>query len=183
MDALITKLPAIIDNAGQASARAVDEAAAADRGAHAIDAATALEAATLPKFDALLATRIAGFESARNHVGQIIAAALALAFYLFVGFFLSVRGAVAQISGRLRSLTERDTTDLRAGLEAVAQRGSSRTWTRSRAWPTRTSASSEEVSASAEQTSASTEQIAASAQELANTAGELSRLVGAFTVA
>ena len=99
---------------------AVDEAAAAARGAKAIAAATSLEQATLPKLDALIAVRIAKFESARDRIALIIGVALLVALYLFVGFFLSVRGAVAEISGRLRGLTERDTTDLRAGLEAVA---------------------------------------------------------------
>jgi methyl-accepting chemotaxis protein len=99
---------------------AVDEAAAAERGAKAIAAATELEKATLPKLDALIAVRIAKFESARDKIALIIGVALLVALYLFVGFFLSVRGAVSEISGRLRELTERDTTDLRAGLEAVA---------------------------------------------------------------
>ena len=99
---------------------AVDESAAAARGAKAIAAATSLEQATLPKLDALIAVRIAKFESARDRIALIIGVALLVALYLFVGFFLSVRGAVAEISGRLRGLTERDTTDLRAGLEAVA---------------------------------------------------------------
>jgi methyl-accepting chemotaxis protein len=100
----------------------IDDDAAAQRGVKAVANATALEKATLPKLDALIQTRIGGFEGARSRTGLIIAAALLLAVYLFVGFFLSVRGAVAEIAGRLRSLTQRDTTDLRAGLEAVAQR-------------------------------------------------------------
>jgi methyl-accepting chemotaxis protein len=100
---------------------AVDPAVAR-RGDQALQAVAALEAATTPKLDALLAARTARLSSARTKIGALVVAALLAAIWLFVGFFLAVRGAVAAISGRLRSLTERDTTDLRAGLEAVAAR-------------------------------------------------------------
>ena len=88
----------------------------------ALQAVAALEAATTPKLDTLLAARTARLSGARTKIGALVVAALLAAIWLFVGFFLAVRGAVAAIAGRLRSLTERDTTDLRAGLEAVAAR-------------------------------------------------------------
>ena len=94
----------------------------ARRGDQALQAVAALEAATTPKLDTLLAARTARLSGARTKIGALVVAALLAAIWLFVGFFLAVRGAVAEIAGRLRSLTERDTTDLRAGLEAVAAR-------------------------------------------------------------
>jgi methyl-accepting chemotaxis protein len=100
---------------------AVDPAVAR-RGDAAVAAAAALEAATTPRLDALLVARTDRLASARTRIAALIAAALVLAIWLFVGFFLAVRGSVAAISGRLRSLTEHDTTDLRTGLEAVASR-------------------------------------------------------------
>jgi methyl-accepting chemotaxis protein len=108
-----------VDPAGRA---ADDPAAAARRASAVVLAADALERASTPKLDALIATRIDRFSSARRRVLVIALAALIVAVYLFVGFYLAVRSAVADISSRLRSLTERDTTDLRMGLEAVAQR-------------------------------------------------------------
>lgn len=100
----------------------VDTKAVAERGTAATASATAMAKSILVRLDGLLQTRIAGLESSRNQIALIVLAALLAAIYLFTGFFLAVRGAVAEISGRLHSLTERDTTDLRAGLEAVAQR-------------------------------------------------------------
>jgi len=75
-----------------------------------------------PELDRLLETRVDGLSAARTRIGVIVGVFLVLALYLFAGFFVSVRSAVARISAGLRSLTERDTTDLRAGLEAVAER-------------------------------------------------------------
>jgi|tagenome__1003787_1003787.scaffolds.fasta_scaffold20980281_4 methyl-accepting chemotaxis protein len=102
--------------------KAAIDPAVARRGAAAVAAAAALEAKTTPELDELLVARTDRLSRARTKVGAFVAIALLLAIWLFVGFFLAVRGAVAAISGRLRSLTERDTTDLRAGLEAVAAR-------------------------------------------------------------
>ena len=48
--------------------------------------------------------------------------AMALALYLFLGFFSSVRSSVARLAGRLRSLSEHDTAALRTGLETIARR-------------------------------------------------------------
>jgi methyl-accepting chemotaxis protein len=100
----------------------VDTAALAHQRSAAIAAATSLAKDSLSRLDTLLQARTDGRASARNRIALIILGALLVAIYLFIGFFLAVRGSVAEISGRLHSLTERDTTDLRAGLEAVARR-------------------------------------------------------------
>jgi methyl-accepting chemotaxis protein len=94
----------------------------ADRGARGVDAVAKLEAQTTPRLDELLKARVDRLSSARMRLVWIFAAALVLALYLLLGLFVSVRTAVAQISDRLRSLGERDTTALRAGLEAISRR-------------------------------------------------------------
>ena len=58
--------------------------------------------------------------AARTKLGFVFAVSLALALYLFLGFFVSVRTAVARLAGRLTSLGESDTAALRRGLEAIA---------------------------------------------------------------
>ena len=82
----------------------------------------ALEAEATPRLDALLKVRIDKLAAARTKLGAIFAVMLALALYLFLGFFTSVRTAVARLAGRLTSLTQHDTAALRSGLEAIARR-------------------------------------------------------------
>ncbi len=81
-----------------------------------------LMTATTPALDALLQVRVDKLAAARTRIGVLFTIALALALYLFLGFFSSVRVSVARLAGRLRSLSERDTAALRAGLEAIAAR-------------------------------------------------------------
>jgi methyl-accepting chemotaxis protein len=87
-----------------------------------VEAVARMEAATTPVLDQLLEARVDKLSRARVELAVVIAFALLVALYLFVGFFVSVRQAVGEISGRLRSLSERDTTALRAGLEAISRR-------------------------------------------------------------
>jgi methyl-accepting chemotaxis protein len=75
-----------------------------------------------PELDRLLETRVDKLTAARTRIGVIVGIFLVLALYLFAGFFVSVRTTVARISAGLRSLTDRDTTDLRKGLQAIADR-------------------------------------------------------------
>ena len=82
----------------------------------------ALEAEATPRLDALLKVRIDKLTAARTKLGAIFAVMLVLALYLFLGFFTSVRTAVARLAGRLTSLTQHDTAALRSGLEAIARR-------------------------------------------------------------
>jgi methyl-accepting chemotaxis protein len=122
LGAVMSSTDALVTTVDPTGRTAIDAAAVARRGSAVVLAADALERASAPKLDALLAARVEGFSGARHRVLVIALAALILAVYLFIGFYLAVRYAVADISSRLRSLTERDTTDLRVGLEAVAQR-------------------------------------------------------------
>jgi methyl-accepting chemotaxis protein len=87
-----------------------------------VAAVAAMEAKTTPIEDALIKARVDKFSHARTKLAIIVALLLLVALYLFAGFFVSVREAVAAISGRLRSLTERDTAALRLGLEAISRR-------------------------------------------------------------
>jgi methyl-accepting chemotaxis protein len=81
-----------------------------------------LMAATTPALDELLQVRVDKLTAARNRIGLFFALAMALALYLFVGFYASVRSSVTRLAGRLRSLSEHDTAALRAGLETIARR-------------------------------------------------------------
>jgi methyl-accepting chemotaxis protein len=87
-----------------------------------VEAVAKMEAVTTPVLDELLKVRVDKLSSARTRLAVVFGLALLAALYLFAGFFVSVRSAVAEISGRLRSLAERDTTALRAGLEAISRR-------------------------------------------------------------
>ncbi len=87
-----------------------------------VEAVAKMESVTTPVLDQLLKVRVDKLSRARTKLAIEVSIAVLLALYLFVGFFLSVRSAVAEISGRLRSLAERDTTALRAGLEAISRR-------------------------------------------------------------
>ena len=82
----------------------------------------ALMAATTPALDELLQVRVDKLTAARDRIGILFALAMALALYLFLGFFSSVRSSVARLAGRLRSLSEHDTAALRIGLETIARR-------------------------------------------------------------
>jgi methyl-accepting chemotaxis protein len=86
-----------------------------------------LEAATLPQLDGLLAARIGRLSSARTRIVVVVFAALLAALYLFIGFSLSVRRAIAGISGRLASLRDRDTAELREAMEAFGSGDLTRT--------------------------------------------------------
>ncbi len=87
-----------------------------------VESVAKMEAVTTPVLDQLLKVRVDKLSSARTKLAVVFALALLVALYLFVGFFVSVRTAVAEISGRLRSLAERDTAALRSGLESIARR-------------------------------------------------------------
>ena len=101
---------------------AAAEATANDDRAAANAALRRLADVVAPQLDALLAARVDELSAARTRIGVVTGVFVVLALYLFAGFFVSVRRTVARISAGLRSLTEHDTTDLRAGLEAVADR-------------------------------------------------------------
>jgi methyl-accepting chemotaxis protein len=87
-----------------------------------VEAVAKMERVATPVLDQLLKARVDKLSAARTRLALVFALALLAALYLFAGFFVSVRIAVAEISGRLRSLAERDTTALRAGLEAISRR-------------------------------------------------------------
>jgi methyl-accepting chemotaxis protein len=67
-----------------------------------------LWSATGPRLDDLLATRVARLESARSSVVWITVIALALAFYLFLGFYRGVVRSLGRISQLARKIAEGD---------------------------------------------------------------------------
>jgi len=88
-------------------------------GADALAALARTEAVATRRLDALLAARIERMSGARNRVAAVVVAALLLAAYLFAGFSLSVRRAIAQIGGGLQTLRDECTRDLRDALQAL----------------------------------------------------------------
>jgi methyl-accepting chemotaxis protein len=98
--------------------------------AAAIAAATALHGASVPSLDALLVTRIGGFEGQRTLVLLVALGGALLGVYLFIGFYLSVRRSLASIlasaeavaGGEVDSQITVDTRD-EIGTMAEAMRG------------------------------------------------------------
>ena len=93
----------------------------AARGEAARAAAEKLTNAALPQLDWLLRARISRLSSARTKIVVAVAFALLLALYLFIGFYASVRRAIAGISDRLASLRDRDAAGLQGALEALGE--------------------------------------------------------------
>ncbi len=67
-----------------------DPAAILAAGAAATEAAHALSERTLPRLDALIATRIAGFDAIKQRTLLIAIVSLLLAVYLFIGFYRAI---------------------------------------------------------------------------------------------
>ncbi|MEA2481835.1 MAG: hypothetical protein QOJ07_3757, partial [Thermoleophilaceae bacterium] len=96
---------------------ASDNVARGERGLAAIEA---LQRTAAPRLDALLVARMHKFSSARTRVALIVALGAVIAVFLFLGFFVSTRRSVADISARLASLRDHDSRDLSAALDALA---------------------------------------------------------------
>jgi methyl-accepting chemotaxis protein len=98
----------------------LDGATASRLGSTAEADAMALDAATLPVIDHLLAARIGGFDSAATQTEAIALIAVLIALYLFVGFYLSVRGSQEAILDGLQGLQDNCTDPLADCLDAMA---------------------------------------------------------------
>jgi methyl-accepting chemotaxis protein len=96
-----------------------DLAGARTRAGQASAAAVSLAGEVAPALDGLIDTRIGGFASRERTVETVVAIAVALALWLFVGFYLSVTRSVrgtlgvlaAAADGDLTQSVERHTTD------------------------------------------------------------------------
>jgi methyl-accepting chemotaxis protein len=96
-----------------------DLAGARTRAGQASAAAVSLAGEVTPALDGLIDTRIGGFASRERTVETVVAIAVALALWLFVGFYLSVTRSVrgtlgvlaAAADGDLTQSVERHTTD------------------------------------------------------------------------
>ena len=95
-----------------------DEAARADA---ALAAVLKLEQAASPRLDALLVARMDKYSAARNRVAIIVVLGGIVALFLFVGFFVSTRRGVREISACLTSLQETCSTDLSSALERMTE--------------------------------------------------------------
>ncbi len=95
-----------------------DEAA---RTGAALAAVLKLEQAASPRLDALLAARMDTYSAARNRVALIVVLGGVVALLLFVGFFVSTRRGVREISTCLTSLQDNCSTDLGSALERMAK--------------------------------------------------------------
>jgi methyl-accepting chemotaxis protein len=85
-----------------------DPALAARTGDAAARASTTLGAAMTPSLDHLLATRIAGFQSARQRVAIVAVISLLIAAYLFVGFYLAVIASVSRMKSVADGIADGD---------------------------------------------------------------------------
>jgi methyl-accepting chemotaxis protein len=83
------------------------DAAHRDSG-RALAAAATLEQASLPKLDALLRARADRLNAARSKVIWISICFGVLALYLFIGFYLSVAGALRRLVGAAKRIEQRD---------------------------------------------------------------------------
>ena len=81
----------------------------------------AIEQAAAPALDALLVARIDTFSAARLRVALVVLVGVLVAVFLFVGFFLSTRRGVRQISNRLESLRDHCVTDLSGALRSMSE--------------------------------------------------------------
>jgi methyl-accepting chemotaxis protein len=90
------------------------------RGARGLAAIGALQRTAAPRLDALLVARMDKVSSARTRVAVIVMLGAVVAVFLFLGFFVSTRRAVADIAARLASLRDHDSRDLSAALDALA---------------------------------------------------------------
>ena len=107
--------------AAAASTGAIDPAAASAYARRASAAAVAADQAGIPKLDGLLAARISSLQASERRVMIVAAIAVLIALYLFAGFFLSFRGALAQIIQRLRALRDGCVSELAQGLTTTAE--------------------------------------------------------------
>jgi methyl-accepting chemotaxis protein len=90
------------------------------RGEAALAAIAALQKGASPRLDALLVARMDKFSAARNRVALIVVLGAVIAVFLFLGFFVSTRRTVAEISERLTGLRDHESRDLSDALDALA---------------------------------------------------------------
>jgi len=95
-------------------------AAAGRLGATALTAALALDQATRPVIDHLLAVRTAGFNTASTQTELLALLGVIIAFYLFAGFYQSVRRSQTTIRAGLLELDHNCIAPLSEGLDAMA---------------------------------------------------------------
>ena len=79
----------------------------------------ALAHAATPALDALLVTRIDKFSAARLRVALFVLLGALVALFLFIGFFVSTRRGVRDISDRLSSLRDNCSADLSTALQRM----------------------------------------------------------------
>ena len=114
----------------------------------------ALAHAATPALDALLVTRIDTFSAARLRVALFVVLGALVALFLFIGFFVSTRRGVRDISDRLSSLRDNCSADLSnalrrmtdgdltvAGHAASRRRSPTSHATNSARWPSRSTRS------------------------------------------
>ena len=104
-----------------ASTGVIDPAAATAAARRASAAAVEADVAGLPQLDRLLAARISRLEGTEERVMIVAAVAVLLALYLFAGFFLSFRGALSNVTERLRDLRDGCVAALSRGLSLTAE--------------------------------------------------------------
>ena len=79
----------------------------------------ALAHAATPALDALLVSRIDKFSAARLRVALFVLLGALVALFLFIGFFVSTRRGVRDISDRLSSLRDNCSADLSTALQRM----------------------------------------------------------------
>jgi methyl-accepting chemotaxis protein len=79
------------------------------------DASRALAGPLAAQLDHLLVRRISGLQAAETRVEIVAAVALIVALYAFVGFYLSVAGAIGGLLGRVRRVADGDLRATTAG--------------------------------------------------------------------
>ena len=81
----------------------------------------ALEQAAAPALDALLVARIDKFSAARLRVALLVLLGGSSPLFLFIGFFVSTRRGVREISDRLASLRDNCSADLSTALQRMTE--------------------------------------------------------------
>jgi methyl-accepting chemotaxis protein len=173
-DAVAAATKPVVAAAGAVVGGAPADRAATAAGLRAADAATALEQKTVPQLDHLLATRIAGFQGAKQRVLLIVLLATLLAAYLFVGCFLAIRRSLDVLRAALGRVGEGDLTADVAGVRSRDEIGAT-----ARAFQTTV----ESVRAMVAKVAETAGQVGSASQQMASTAEEAGRAVGEISSA
>jgi methyl-accepting chemotaxis protein len=115
-----TAVNAVAAQLGSAVHGRLDGPAAGRLGATALGAGLALDQATRPAIGHLLDVRSAGFDGASGHTEMLALLGVLIAFYLFAGFYQSVRRSQTTIRAGLWELDHNCIGPLSDGLDAMA---------------------------------------------------------------